>query len=82
MTPKIRIGEADLDFVNAFTKESLEMFNLLGRSRPCEHPETATTRNYGLLRKVCRVCGMVQIEALPGADKAPEQTDNQALAAS
>lgn len=44
------------------------MFNLMGRSRPCQHPETVTTSNYGLMRKVCRVCGMVQIEALPGVD--------------
>ena len=58
------------------------MLNLLGRSRPCEHPETATTRNYGLLRTVCLVCGMVQIEALPGADRSPDQPKSQALAAS
>ena len=44
------------------------MFSLLGRPRSCEHEETVSTRNYGLLRKVCRSCGSVQIEVLTGAD--------------
>lgn len=58
------------------------MFNLLGRSRPCQHPETVTTCNYGLLRRVCRVCGMVQIEALPGVDVMGESEEIQAASTS
>jgi hypothetical protein len=40
------------------------MLNLLGRSKPCDHEESITTHNYGLIRTVCMKCGMVHIEAV------------------
>ncbi|HEX6945771.1 MAG TPA: hypothetical protein VF246_00240 [Acidimicrobiia bacterium] len=51
------------------------MFSRLGRNRPCEHPEVVTTRNYGLVRVVCRRCGMVHIEAVLGGTREPEDRD-------
>lgn len=38
------------------------MFNRRGRGRTCEHPRTTTTANYGLVRTVCRDCGVVHLE--------------------
>ncbi len=38
------------------------MFNLRRRAHNCEHPRTNTTANYGLIRTVCRDCGMVHLE--------------------
>lgn len=38
------------------------MFNLRGRNRQCEHPRTTTTANYGLIRTVCRDCGVIHLE--------------------
>jgi len=61
------------------------MFKFWGRSRPCDHPEVTTTHNYGLVRHVCRKCGMVQIEATNGGsrDKAKDRpTADQPVAKS
>lgn len=73
MAPKKRPARADSRLRTSIHKGAeAEMFNLLGRNRnrDCEHPTTSTTANYGLIRTVCRDCGMVHIEDM-GSISAP-----------